>query len=101
MVDIESDDVALRDVDGVASSLQVGHKAGISASGEKLIAEGGDGEALSFFVEKGKSAKVGEVAGFLGFHVREEEVIDGGSVTTDDGSGFAVGVGFVRAISEP
>lgn len=101
VVDVEGDDVAFWDVDGVASAFEVGHEARVGPAGEEVITEGGDGETLSTCVEKGEGAQVGEVSGFLGLEVGEEEVIGGGGPASEDAAGFSVGVGFVGTVPEP
>ena len=47
VVDVQGDDVTLGDVDGVASALEVRHKAGVGAAGEEVFSKRGGGEALA------------------------------------------------------
>lgn len=101
VVDIQGDDITLRDVDGVTTVLKIEHEAGVGPTGEEVVTEGGGGETLALCVGERDVAEVGEVTGFLWLDVGEEEVVDGGLPLTDDATGFAVRVGFVRAVSEP
>jgi hypothetical protein len=101
VVDVEGDDVAFWDVDGVAATFEVGHEAGVGSAGEEVFSEGGGGEALSFRVKEGEGAEVGEVAGFLGLEVGKKERVGGGGPAAEDAAGFSIGVGFVGAVAEP
>ena len=76
VVDVEGDDVALGNVDGVASAFEVGHEAGVGSAGEEVMRECCGGEALAAFIGEREGAEVGEVSGFLGLGVGEEEIGD-------------------------